>query len=92
MCTYHYICRPFQEFLIIKTYIFILLICLCSRNHFIKVLEKGAVLFAAAPDIFSCILFLLPIFQRNIRHVMSHILVSRTDDLSFVYQLLDPVR
>ena len=53
--------------------------------------EKGAVILAAAPDIFSCVLSLFPILQRHIRHVMPHILVRRTDDLSFVYQFLDPV-
>ena len=82
---------------------FILLTRLCSRNHFIKVLEKCLSASSRARlkkercfwqpllIFFSCVLFLFPILQRHIRHVMPHILVRRTDDLSFVYQFLDPV-
>lgn len=53
--------------------------------------EKGAVLRQPLLIFFSCVLFLFPILQRHIRYVMSHILVRRADDLSFVYQFLDPV-
>ena len=94
MCSYHYTCHPFQFHftnLIMLTQPFYksfrkMLICRL-RSTF----EKGAVLRQPLLIFFSCVLFLFPILQRHIRYVMPHILVRRADDLSFVYQFLDPV-
>ena len=59
---------------------------------FYKSFRKRAALFRQPLLIFPVIFVLFSILKRNVRYVMSHILVRRTDNLSFVYQLLNPVR